>query len=47
MRDYEYYRRIFAPLPKPLAYVDLDLLDENIHLIAERARPLGPCWPFP
>lgn len=41
MRDYEYYRRIFAPLRKPLAYVDLDLLDENIRLIAERAAVYG------
>lgn len=38
MRDYAYYREIFAPLPKPLAFVDLDLLDENIRAIADHAR---------
>ncbi len=35
--SYEAYKRIFAHLPKPFAYVDLDLLDENIRSIAAAA----------
>ncbi|MDQ0191210.1 amino acid deaminase/aldolase [Alicyclobacillus cycloheptanicus] len=35
--NYEYYKRIFASLPKPLAYVDVDLLQENIAAIAPRS----------
>ena len=35
--DYAYYKKIFAGRPMPFAYLDLDLLDENIRLVAERA----------
>ena len=37
-RDYEYYRNIFDGHPMPFAFVDLDLLDQNIREIASRAR---------
>src|ERR1700680_2491409 len=37
-RNYEYYKKIFAGLPMPFAFVDLDLLDQNIRQIAGRAR---------
>ncbi len=37
-RDYEYYKKIFAGYPMPFAFVDLDLLDQNIRQIAARAR---------
>jgi D-serine deaminase-like pyridoxal phosphate-dependent protein len=33
-RDYEEYRRAFEGVPKPFAYLDLDLLSENIRSIA-------------
>ncbi|MGG4493176.1 amino acid deaminase/aldolase [Brevibacillus reuszeri] len=29
MRDYRYYQSVFAGIPKPFAFVDLDLLEEN------------------
>lgn len=35
-RDYETYRRAFEGVPKPFAYLDLDLLSENIRSIAEK-----------
>src|SRR5579884_1712471 len=34
---YNYYKQIFQGRSLPLAYVDLDLLDQNIRLIASRA----------
>lgn len=37
MRDYAYYRSVFKGQALPLAYVDLDLLDQNIAAIADRA----------
>nr|WP_223258401.1 amino acid deaminase/aldolase [Thermogemmatispora tikiterensis] len=37
LRDYQYYREIFRGRPLPFAYVDLDLLEENIRLTRERA----------
>src|SRR5437660_9203012 len=37
-RDYEYYRKIFDGQPMPFAFVDLDLLDQNIREIASRAH---------
>jgi D-serine deaminase-like pyridoxal phosphate-dependent protein len=36
-RDYLYYRKIFSDLPMPFAFLDLDLLDQNIRDIAARA----------
>jgi D-serine deaminase-like pyridoxal phosphate-dependent protein len=35
--DYAYYQHIFRGRALPLAYLDLDLLDQNIRLIASRA----------
>ena len=37
-RDYKYYKKIFDGYPMPFAFVDLDLLDQNIRQIAGRAR---------
>ncbi len=37
-RDYMYYKGVFAGRPMPFAYLDLDLLDQNIREIAARAR---------
>jgi len=37
-RDYEYYKKMFDGHPMPFAFVDLDLLDQNIREIASRAR---------
>ncbi|GCE08053.1 amino acid deaminase/aldolase [Dictyobacter aurantiacus] len=37
-RDYQYYKKILAGRALPLAYVDLDLLDQNIQAVAERAH---------
>lgn len=37
-RDYTYYRQIFRGHRAPFAYVDLDLLDQNIALTLRRAR---------
>jgi D-serine deaminase-like pyridoxal phosphate-dependent protein len=34
--DYDYYRDIFCGQPMPFAYLDLDLLDENIRQIKSR-----------
>jgi D-serine deaminase-like pyridoxal phosphate-dependent protein len=36
--DYAYYRQVFRGQRMPFAFVDLDLLDENIRQIAERAQ---------
>lgn len=36
-RDYEYYKKVFDGHPMPFAFVDLDLLDQNIRQIASRA----------
>jgi D-serine deaminase-like pyridoxal phosphate-dependent protein len=36
--DYTYYKRVFAGRTMPFAYLDLDLLDENIRQVAARAR---------
>lgn len=35
---YEKYRTVFAKIPKPFAFVDMDLLDENIEAIASRSH---------
>ncbi|NOU63133.1 amino acid deaminase/aldolase [Paenibacillus sp. LMG 31461] len=35
--SYEYYKQIFKDVPKPFAFVDLDLLDANIKAIAQEA----------
>src|SRR5229473_1060971 len=37
-RDYVYYKEIFDGHPMPFAFIDLDLLDQNIRQIAARAR---------
>jgi D-serine deaminase-like pyridoxal phosphate-dependent protein len=37
---YEYYRQIFSGRRFPLAYVDLDLLDQNAQIIKQRAGQL-------
>ncbi len=37
-QNYEYYKEIFQDVPKPLAYVDLDVLEQNIRDIISRAR---------
>jgi D-serine deaminase-like pyridoxal phosphate-dependent protein len=37
-RDYAYYKQVFADRPMPFAYLDLDLLDQNIQQVVERAR---------
>lgn len=37
-QDYRYYNEIFQNEIKPLAYIDLDLLDENIKSIIARAK---------
>ena len=36
-RDYRYYRNIVKDIPKPLAFVDLDVIDENVRDILKRA----------
>lgn len=36
-RDYAYYRQVFSGCPMPFAYLDLDLLDQNIRLTVVRA----------
>jgi D-serine deaminase-like pyridoxal phosphate-dependent protein len=35
--DYLYYKQLFANHPMPFAYLDLDLLDQNIHQVVTRA----------
>src|SRR5258708_31018364 len=35
--DYPYYREIFRGRPMPFAYLDLELFEENVRLIASRA----------
>lgn len=35
--SYEYYKQIFKDVPKPFAFVDLDLLDANMKAIAKEA----------
>lgn len=37
MSTYEYYKEIFAEIPKPFALVDLDMLDDNGEAIAQAA----------
>ncbi len=37
IRDYAYYKEIFHGYPMPFAYLDLDLLEQNIHEIVARA----------
>jgi D-serine deaminase-like pyridoxal phosphate-dependent protein len=37
-RDYHYYKKIFTGRQLPFAFVDLDLLDQNIGTIAARAQ---------
>ncbi len=36
-RDYAYYKEVFAGRPLPLAYLDLDLLAQNIQQVVARA----------
>ncbi len=36
-RSYTYYKAIFATVPKPFAFVDLDLFDENARQVKARA----------
>jgi D-serine deaminase-like pyridoxal phosphate-dependent protein len=38
VRDYTYYREVFQGRRMPFAFVDLDVLDENIRQIAARAQ---------
>lgn len=35
--DYPYYQQLFADVPKPFAYVDLDAFDANLVALAQRA----------
>ncbi|MGO4500645.1 hypothetical protein AB4114_32770 [Paenibacillus sp. 2RAB27] len=35
--SYEHYKLIFNDVPKPFAFVDLDLLDANFKAIAQEA----------
>jgi D-serine deaminase-like pyridoxal phosphate-dependent protein len=37
-RDYQYYKKVFAGHRMPFAFVDLDLLDQNIREIAKRVQ---------
>ncbi len=37
-RDYDYYKKVFAGRPLPFAYVDLDLLQQNIRQVVARAQ---------
>ncbi|MHA2856363.1 amino acid deaminase/aldolase [Paenibacillus lautus] len=37
MSTYEYYKEIFAQVPRPFALVDLDMLDDNAEAIAQAA----------
>lgn len=37
MSTYEYYKKIFAEIPRPFALVDLDMLDDNARAIAQAA----------
>lgn len=37
-QDYAYYKQIFSRLPKPFAYIDLDVLNENIASISARSH---------
>ena len=37
-RDYAYYRGIFGNRPMPFAFLDLDLLEQNIRQIVARAQ---------
>lgn len=36
MRDYAYYKAVCAGIPMPFAYVDLDLLEQNMKAILQR-----------
>lgn len=38
LQDYQYYKKIFEGVPKPFAFVDLDLFDENVRQIAAKAN---------
>ncbi|MGE5702070.1 MAG: amino acid deaminase/aldolase [Clostridia bacterium] len=38
MREYGYYQAIFSGIPKPFAFLDLDLLDDNIATILEKCN---------
>lgn len=38
MHDYRYYQNALGSLPKPLAFVDLDMLQENMQQILNRAQ---------
>lgn len=38
MQDYEYYKKALAGIPMPYAFVDLDLLDQNIQEILARSN---------
>lgn len=38
MRTYAYYQSVFEHVPKPFAFVDLDLLDDNARAIASMAQ---------
>jgi D-serine deaminase-like pyridoxal phosphate-dependent protein len=38
LQDYRYYKKVFEGIPKPFAFVDLDLFDENIRQIAAKAN---------
>src|SRR5712692_46075 len=37
-RDYAYYKQVFGSRPMPFAYLDLDLLEQNIRQIVARAN---------
>jgi D-serine deaminase-like pyridoxal phosphate-dependent protein len=36
--SYDYYKKVFAARPMPFAYVDLDLLEQNIQQVLTRAQ---------
>jgi D-serine deaminase-like pyridoxal phosphate-dependent protein len=43
IRDYSYYKRLFEAVPKPFAFVDLDLFDDNIQALLRRAGDKPVC----
>ncbi|CAN7322134.1 hypothetical protein LJR153_001781 [Paenibacillus sp. LjRoot153] len=45
--SYEYYKQIFTDVPKPFAFVDLDLLDVNIKAITQEAGGRRDGWRAP
>jgi D-serine deaminase-like pyridoxal phosphate-dependent protein len=38
LRDYSYYKQVFRDIEKPFAFLDFDLLDENIAAVVEKSN---------